>query len=62
MHVVPCVFRAFTYFTYVCFLTCSLDIDPISSLNPALCHGDNFFPGVSHLLHFTLQVTAPGVY
>ena len=30
----------------------SMVIDESSPLNPALRHGDNFLPGVSHLLHF----------
>ena len=36
-------------------------IDQSSPLDPALCHGDNFLPGVPHLLHFRLHVSPPGV-
>ena len=36
-------------------------IDESSPLDPALCHGDNFLPGVPHILHFRLHVSPPGV-
>ena len=36
-------------------------IDQSSPLDPALRQGDHFLPGVSHLLHFRLDVSPPGV-
>ena len=38
--------------SYARVLPGSMVIDASSPLNPALRHGDNFLPGVSHLLHF----------
>ena len=36
-------------------------IDESSPLDPALSHGDDFLPGVPHLLHFRLHVSLPDV-
>ena len=36
-------------------------IDGSYPLDPALRHGDNFLPGVPHILHFRLHVSPGGV-